>query len=490
MFQEGHDMVEVPIPKEKWTGKIGVLELGASAEKGGSRGKKVLVGRRAPACPSFRTKALRRTGRSSPGRSWTPLDELPSAVAEFFGDAVKDPAQWAKAWVEKYHADVICLKLLSTNPEEANVSPEAAAETVMKVLAAVDVPLIVYGCGQEEKDAKTLEAVSNIAPKERLLLGYAEEGHYKSISAASMANDHPLIAFSNLDINLAKQITILLTDFGVKKDNIAMDPLMAGLGMGLDYSYSVNERIRLAALMGDGMLQQPMLCDSTASWKSAEATDEIVGYGDAEGEGCLVGGDHRHSRPGLRSGHTGHAASRSGRARAGSAGRSQGRELNADRHRDLQASAEEELRGVQAPHLPGVRHAARQPEGQAGGLPLCLGRRQAVAGGLLGPADQVGQGRAPARPTLEMGDETELYRHDKKFFHPVRYAMTVSDTLTEAEAISKVQKANAMRFERVGQIMALDMVCVRNDSKDAGKFVAMVDKVMSSTELPTDPLQR
>jgi acetyl-CoA decarbonylase/synthase, CODH/ACS complex subunit delta len=212
-------------------------------------------------------------------------DELPRAVAEVFGDAVKDPVQWAKAWVERYHADAVCLKLLSTNPEEKNVSSEAAAETVKRVLAAVDVPLIVYGCGQEDKDAKTYEAVSNIAPKERVLLGYAEEGHYKSISAASMANDHPLIAFSNLDINLAKQITILLTDFGVKKENIAMDPLMAGLGMGLDYSYSVNERIRLGALMGDGMLQQPMLCDSSSSWKSAEATDDIVGYGDTDERG-------------------------------------------------------------------------------------------------------------------------------------------------------------------------------------------------------------
>ncbi len=93
---------------------------------------------------------------------------------------------------------------------------------------------------------------------------------------------------------------------------------------------------------------------------------------------------------------------------------------------------------------------------------------------------KVGTGKA----TLEMGDETELYRHDKKFFHPVRYAITVSDTLAEGDAVSRVQKANAMRFERVGQIMALDMVCVRNDSKDPGKFVATVEKVSSSTELP------
>jgi acetyl-CoA decarbonylase/synthase complex subunit gamma len=93
---------------------------------------------------------------------------------------------------------------------------------------------------------------------------------------------------------------------------------------------------------------------------------------------------------------------------------------------------------------------------------------------------KVGTGKA----ALETGDETELYRHDKKFFHPVRYAVAVPDTVPETEAVSRVQKANAMRFERVGQIMALDMVCVRNDSKDGGKFVATVEKVSSSTELP------
>ena len=277
-------MVEVPIPKEKWTGRIGVLELGSSSEKGGSRGKTVVVGG-STGMPFLSYEGASPNRQIIAGEVMDTTDELPQAVKDLFGEAVHDPAQWAQAWVERYHADVICLKLLSTNPEEANVPPEKAAETVKKVLATVDVPLIVYGCGQEEKDAKTLEAVSNIAPKERLLLGYAEEGHYKSISAASMANDHPLIAFSNLDINLAKQITILLTDFGVKKENITIDPLMAGLGMGLDYSYSVNERIRLAALMGDGMLQQPMLCDTTASWKSPEATEDIAGYGNAQERG-------------------------------------------------------------------------------------------------------------------------------------------------------------------------------------------------------------
>jgi acetyl-CoA decarbonylase/synthase complex subunit delta len=170
------------------------------------------------------------------------------------------------------------LKLLSTGPDDKDASPEEAAATVRKVLAAVPVPLIVYGSGNVDKDAKVMEAVSNAAPKDRLLLGHADEGAYKSISAAAMANDQDVIAFSNLDINLAKQIIILLTDFGVKRERIVLDPLMASLGMGLEYSYSVMERIRIAGLMGDPMLQVPLICDTTVAWKAKEASEEILGH--------------------------------------------------------------------------------------------------------------------------------------------------------------------------------------------------------------------
>jgi acetyl-CoA decarbonylase/synthase complex subunit delta len=210
---------------------------------------------------------------------------LTELAVRSFGDAVKDPAEWAKKWVSEFHADLICLKLRSTNPEGMNASPGDAARTAISVLRAIGVPVIIYGCGQEEKDAKTMEAISNACAKERVLLGQAEEAAYKTISAAAMANHHALVAFSNLDINLAKQMNILLSDFGVKLDNVVMDPLMAGLGMGLEYSYSVNERIRIAALMGDRMLQAPMLCDITASWEAREATEANMQWGEVEERG-------------------------------------------------------------------------------------------------------------------------------------------------------------------------------------------------------------
>ena len=267
-------MVEVPIPKEKWTGKIGSVTLGATQEKGGTRSKPLLVGGEG-GMPFLSYESLMHNRPLIAGEVIDKPTDLQPQVLEELGESAKDPVAWAKRWVEENHADLVCLKLHSTNPEEENRSPEEAARTVRAILDAVTVPLIVYGSGHEEKDAKVMEAVSNIGPKERLLLGHAEESAYKSISAAAMSNDQAIISFSNLDINLAKQINILLTDFGVKKEQIVTDPLMASLGMGLEYTYSVMERIRLAALMGDGMLQVPLLCDTTSAWKAKEATEEI-----------------------------------------------------------------------------------------------------------------------------------------------------------------------------------------------------------------------
>lgn len=269
-------MAEVPVPREKWTGKIGVVTLGATADEGGSRSKRLALGGEM-GMPFLSYEGAMPNRPLIAGEVIDCPGEISGLVHKEFAGATDDPVSWAKAWASK-GADMICLKLHSTNPEELNCSPEEASQTVLRVLGATDLPLIVYGSGHEEKDAKVMERVSNIAPKERLLLGHAEEAAYKSIAAAAMANDHTVISFANLDVNLSKQINILLTDFGARKDRIVLDPLFAALGMGLEYSYSVMERIRLAALMGDSMLQVPLICDTTSAWKAKEATEELEGH--------------------------------------------------------------------------------------------------------------------------------------------------------------------------------------------------------------------
>jgi len=259
------------MPKDKWIGSIGELELG------GSRGQLRLGGNKGLPFLSFEDSVPRRVALA--GLVADSLEDVPGPVREAFGQNADDPVTWARAWAAR-GADLICLRLTSTNPEEADASPESAADTVERVLRAVDLPLIVYGSGHEEKDAKVMEKVGERGREQRLLLGHAEEDGYKSVAAAAVANGHSVIGFSNLDINLAKQIVILLTDFGVSKRDIVIDPLMAALGMGLEYSYSVNERIRIAALSGDEMLQVPLICDCTSAWKAREATDDVPQAGD------------------------------------------------------------------------------------------------------------------------------------------------------------------------------------------------------------------
>lgn len=277
--------MDVPIPKEKWTGKIRELKFGAKSEEGGTRANQIVLG-------GVNTLPFLYFEGEIPRKSVIAMEvmdvvreDYPAIAREPFGDAINSPSDWAKKCVNDFGAEAICIKLEGTNPEEENKSPEEAGNIVKELLSAVSVPLLIYGCGHEEKDAKVMEVVSEIAKGERCLLGLAEEEKYKSISVASMANDHGLVAFSNLDINLAKQLNILLTDFGIKPENIVMDPLQAGLGYGLEYSYSVIERIRLAALMGDQMLQMPILCDSSVAWKAREASKDESAWGDATSRG-------------------------------------------------------------------------------------------------------------------------------------------------------------------------------------------------------------
>jgi acetyl-CoA decarbonylase/synthase complex subunit delta len=270
----------IEIPKENWQGRIGEVVLGATSEEGGTRTKKIVLGGEntlpfldfdgdLPHAPVIGMEVLD-----------VVREDYPAPALEPIQDVKDDPAQWAKKCVDEFGADMICLKLISTNPEEEDRSPEEAAETVKEVLGAVGVPLFVYGCGIEEKDAKTMELVSNVAKGERIFIGLAEEDAYKSISVASMANGHGVVAFSNLDINLAKQMHILLTDFGVKKENMIADPLMAALGYGLEYSYSVIERVKVAALMGDAMLQIPIVCETTRVYNARESFKEDPTLGD------------------------------------------------------------------------------------------------------------------------------------------------------------------------------------------------------------------
>jgi acetyl-CoA decarbonylase/synthase complex subunit delta len=199
--------------------------------------------------------------------------EWPEAALSHFKDVVSDPAAWAKKCVEEFGADMIVLQLKSTDPNGEDASADEAVATVKKVRAAVDVPLIIWGTANVEKDEAVLKKIAEACQGENLVLGPVEDKNHKGIGAAAMGFGHTIIASSPIDVNLAKQCNILLENLGMPLDRMIIDPTTGGLGYGLEYSYSVMERIRMAALaQGDEKLQLPLINNlGNEVWKCKEA---------------------------------------------------------------------------------------------------------------------------------------------------------------------------------------------------------------------------
>jgi acetyl-CoA decarbonylase/synthase, CODH/ACS complex subunit delta len=180
-----------------------------------------------------------------------PTGEWPEPVLAPFKDVLGDPAAWAKKCVNEYGADAIALILKSTDPNGDNAPAETAAATAKKVADAVDVPLIVYGTTAVDKDAEVLSAVAEACAGKKVVLGPIQDKNFKKIGAQALAYDHTIAGNSPIDVNLAKQLNILLGNLGVPDSKILIDPTTGGLGYGMEYCYSVIERIRMAALTQD-----------------------------------------------------------------------------------------------------------------------------------------------------------------------------------------------------------------------------------------------
>ena len=261
----------VEIPKEKWTGQVREVTIGATAEDGGTRTHTLTIGGEST-LPFLNFEgniphrpALAIEIRDRKPDDWSPL------LMETWGEAMESPAAWAKA-AEEAGADMIYLVLSIKNADGEENTPENARRVVREVLDATGLPLAVAGPGQADVDNELLVPVAEEAQGERILLGICEEGNYRTIVATAMANNHLVQSKTPMDVNLSKQLVILISDMGMPLERIVMDPTTGALGYGMEYGYSVMERLRLAALQGDTMTQQPMLVDPGAeAWKVKES---------------------------------------------------------------------------------------------------------------------------------------------------------------------------------------------------------------------------
>ncbi|MCX5657160.1 MAG: acetyl-CoA decarbonylase/synthase complex subunit delta [Candidatus Omnitrophica bacterium] len=257
---------------EKWSGKVNEVTIGATPQGGGTRKRIVKIGGEST-LPflHFESKIA-----NSPLVAMEVWDmeppNWPEVLKSEFKSCINNPSIWAKEAVEKWGADLICLRLSSTHPDAKDTSADDAARTVEKVLKATDIPLIIIGGSSPAKDGEILLKVAEVSKGENCLMGIAVQENYKTIALSCISGGHTIIAESPIDINLAKQLNILISDIGFPPEKIVIHHATGSLGYGMEYTYSIIERTRLAALGGDRMLSQPMISFvGQETWRTKEA---------------------------------------------------------------------------------------------------------------------------------------------------------------------------------------------------------------------------
>jgi acetyl-CoA decarbonylase/synthase complex subunit delta len=260
-------MPGIEIPKEKWSGKVREVTLGATAANGGTRSHTVTVGGQTT-LPflSFEGAIPHPPVIAIEVRDSRPTD-WPTLLIEAWNGGTQDAGAWAKA-AEAAGADLVALTFSASD----SLNAAYARQTLRKVLSSTGLPLVVFGTGQADLDNEILVAVAEEGKGENLLLGVCEEKNYRTIVAAALAHGHLVNARTAMDVNLAKQLNILIHDMGMPMERIIMDPTTGAMGYGIEYGYSVMERLRLAALQGDSMTQQPMLVTpGEEAWRTKES---------------------------------------------------------------------------------------------------------------------------------------------------------------------------------------------------------------------------
>lgn len=257
-------------PIEKYSSSIVEVKLGATKSEGGTRGRSLTVGgEKAPAFYTFESPVIHK-----PVVTLDVFDmEVPlsKAVKMHVKEVMGDPAAWAKLAVEKFGADMVTIHLISIDPLLKDAPAKSTLKTIEDVMQAVDVPLVIGGCGDPEKDTALFEEVSQAFPGERFLLSsFTRDMNIENIAKLAKKNNHAVLAFTPMDLNMARELNRKLYDY-LGHEDIVMDLSTAALGYGLDYAFTNMERARLSGLLGDSELAHPMSSGTTNAWAAREA---------------------------------------------------------------------------------------------------------------------------------------------------------------------------------------------------------------------------
>jgi len=256
-------------PLGKYTQSIQEITLGATKGQGGTRGNTVTIGgHTAPAWDLFQAPP-----KHPPVVAADVFDmpiSLAKAVKTHYKEVLDDPAEWAKLVVDKFGADVVTLHLISTDRQLGDTSPNDAAKVIEEVLQAVKVPILIGSAGDPEKDGPVLAKAAEVCEGERTLLCSATVDVYEDIAVAAKKHDQVVLSWTSIDINQQKELNRRLFEW-LTPEQIVIDPTTAALGYGLEYAFTIMQRMRLGGLLGDTELRFPISSGTTNAWAAREA---------------------------------------------------------------------------------------------------------------------------------------------------------------------------------------------------------------------------
>ena len=196
---------------------------------------------------------------------------LPKPIKKEYGEVLAHPAEWAKFAVDKFGAQCITFHSLEIDPAMGDAPISQSIKYLEDILQAVDVPVIIGCSGNKKKDKELFEAAAPITESEVLMLSAADKATWEDVIPLAVKYDHNCLLWTSLDLNNQIKMNKDALELGLPRNRIVMDPTCATLGYGMEYSFSIYQRMRVAGLLGEEDLAYPISGGTTNAWGAREA---------------------------------------------------------------------------------------------------------------------------------------------------------------------------------------------------------------------------
>jgi len=196
---------------------------------------------------------------------------LPKPIKLEYKDVLGHPAEWAKFAVDKFGAECVTFHSLGIDPGTLDWPVSKSKEFFEDILQAVDVPVIIGCSGNKKKDVEMFKVLAEVSEAEVLMLSAADKATWEEVIPLAVKYDHNCLLWTSLDLNNQIKMNKDAIELGLPRNRIVMDPTCATLGYGLEYSFSIYQRMRIAGLLGEEDLAYPISGGTTNAWGAREA---------------------------------------------------------------------------------------------------------------------------------------------------------------------------------------------------------------------------